>query len=98
MAQINLNGLGIQTGLGSIIDKLINLLVLPFKKAIELILNGILALLSFVVVPARFAIPGQRTGVFLSKFDTRRYLRHEASDHKNTFLLVQCDVKGGKLS
>jgi len=98
LAQVDLGGLGLQTGLGSAIDKLINLVLSPFKKAIELILNGLLALLSFVVVPAQFALPDQRAGVRLSRFDTSQYLRHGASGPTNNFLLVKCDADGVKVS
>jgi hypothetical protein len=97
LAQVDLGGLGLQTGLGSAIDKLINMLLSPFRKAIELILNGLLALLSFVVVPAQFAVPDQRAGVRLSRFDTSQYLRHGASGPTNNFLLVKCDLDGVKV-
>lgn len=98
LAQVDLGGLELQTGLGSAIDKLINLVLSPFKKAIELTLNGLLALLSFVVVPAQFAVPDQRAGVQLSRFDTSQYLRHGSSGPTNNFLLVKCDVDGVKVS
>jgi len=98
LAEVDLGGLGLQTGLGSTIDQLINVLLSPFRNAIELILNGLLALLSFVVVPAQFAVPEQRAGVRLSRFDTSQYLRLGLSNPANNFLLVKCDVDGVKAS
>lgn len=95
-ATVDLGGIGLQTGLGAAIDKLINLILSPFKKAIELILNGLLHLLTFVVVPVQFAIPEQRTAVRLSRFQTQLYERLGNNDPKNKFLLVKCDLEGVK--
>lgn len=96
-ASVNLGDLKLQTGLGSVLDKLLNVLAGLFFKAVELVLNVILKFLQFVVVPAQFAVPDQNTAIRLSRFDTSQYVRHGAPGSANNFLLVKTDVEGVKI-
>lgn len=91
--KVEIKGLGLQTGLGAWIDKLINALLTPFKMLIESMLKAFLALLSFVVVPIQFSVPDQRTAIKLAGFKQAQYKRFGKADPENNFMSVLCSSK-----
>lgn len=96
-AKLLLGGLKLNTGMGGLLDKIVAALASPFVKLVELVLNGLLKLLQFVVVPVQFKVPEQNAAIRLSRFDTERYLRHDSSTPVNKFLLVKTEVTAVKV-
>jgi hypothetical protein len=92
-ADFDLGGLAIYTGLGFPVDDLLKLLSKPAMKAIEAILDTIALGISFVVVPAKFDIPGQQTSVELSKFVTSQYTHPLApASTRNNYAMFEAGV------
>ncbi len=96
-ARLDLGGLKVNAGMGGLLGKIVAALASPFVKLVELVLNGLLKLLQFVVVPVEFRIPEQNTAIRLSRFDTERYERHGSGTPVNKFLLIKTEVTAAKV-
>jgi len=72
---VDLMGLNLQTGLGRLIDALINVLFKLFLAIINGLLDILSSVLSFIIFPVKFELDQQSTTINFSNFVQWRYTR-----------------------
>ena len=50
------------------------MLLTPLKKTVTLVLNSAAALLSFVIIPLAFKVPGQNTGIKFAIGTSKKFI------------------------